>query len=201
MTSTQRSIGSRITTDLEAAAEADIVVEAVFEELDVKRELFADSTRSPGRTRSWRPTPRPSRSPQIAAATRAPEAVVGTHFFSPVPMMQLCELVRGYKTSDETLAAAREFAEGMGKTVHRGQPRHRRVRHHPADHRAGHARRSASSRPAWPRRGRRHRLPARLRPRHGAARDRGPDRRRRHAPGVQRLYNETADPRTTRRSC
>ena len=53
---------------------------------------------------------------QIAAATQRPERVVGTHFFSPVPMMKLCELVRGYKTSDETLAAAREFAEGIGKT-------------------------------------------------------------------------------------
>ncbi|MEU8349278.1 3-hydroxyacyl-CoA dehydrogenase family protein, partial [Streptomyces sp. NPDC048845] len=48
--------------------------------------------------------------------TEHPERVVGTHFFSPVPMMQLCELVRGYKTSDETLAKAREFAESTGKT-------------------------------------------------------------------------------------
>jgi len=54
---------------------------------------------------------------QIAAATQRPESVVGTHFFSPVPMMKLCELVRGYKTSDETLATARAFAEGVGKTV------------------------------------------------------------------------------------
>ena len=41
---------------------------------------------------------------------------MGTHFFSPVPMMALCELVRGFKTSDATLAAAREFAESVGKT-------------------------------------------------------------------------------------
>ncbi len=53
---------------------------------------------------------------KIAAATTRPERVVGAHFFSPVPMMQLCELVRGYKTSDETLATVREFAEGVGKT-------------------------------------------------------------------------------------
>ncbi|HET8657405.1 MAG TPA: 3-hydroxyacyl-CoA dehydrogenase family protein, partial [Micromonosporaceae bacterium] len=59
---------------------------------------------------------------QIAAVTARPESVVGTHFFSPVPMMRLCELVRGYKTSDETLATARAFAEEIGKTcivVHR----------------------------------------------------------------------------------
>jgi 3-hydroxybutyryl-CoA dehydrogenase len=42
--------------------------------------------------------------------------VVGTHFFSPVPMMALCELVRGHRTSDDTLARARAFAEGVGKT-------------------------------------------------------------------------------------
>jgi len=53
---------------------------------------------------------------KIAAVTERPERVVGTHFFSPVPMMGLCELVRGYKTSDETLARAREFAESTGKT-------------------------------------------------------------------------------------
>jgi 3-hydroxybutyryl-CoA dehydrogenase len=48
--------------------------------------------------------------------TRRPEAVVGTHFFSPVPMMKLCELVRGFKTSDATLATVRAFAEEIGKT-------------------------------------------------------------------------------------
>jgi 3-hydroxybutyryl-CoA dehydrogenase len=53
---------------------------------------------------------------RIAAVTQRPESVVGTHFFSPVPMMALCELVRGYKTSDATLDAARAFAEGVGKT-------------------------------------------------------------------------------------
>jgi 3-hydroxybutyryl-CoA dehydrogenase len=52
----------------------------------------------------------------IASATRRPEWVVGTHFFSPVPMMGLCELVRGFKTSDQALQAARAFAESVGKT-------------------------------------------------------------------------------------
>ena len=48
--------------------------------------------------------------------TERPESVVGT-LFSPVPMMKLCELVRGYKTSDESLERARVFAENVGKTV------------------------------------------------------------------------------------
>jgi 3-hydroxybutyryl-CoA dehydrogenase len=52
----------------------------------------------------------------IASATTRPESVVGTHFFSPVPVMNLCELIRGLRTSDATLAAARSFAESVGKT-------------------------------------------------------------------------------------
>ncbi|MDT0341407.1 3-hydroxyacyl-CoA dehydrogenase family protein [Streptomyces litchfieldiae] len=104
------------TTDLDAAADADIVVEAVFEDVEVKRELLRtldglvqDSTVLASNTSAIPIT-------KLAAATRHPERVVGTHFFSPVPLMALCELVRGHRTSDETLAAAREFAESTGKT-------------------------------------------------------------------------------------
>jgi len=108
----------RITTstDLDAAADADVVVEAVFEKIEVKREIFGrldtlvkDETILASNTSAIPIT-------KIAAATARPERVVGTHFFSPVPMMALCELVRGHRTSDETLATAREFAESVGKT-------------------------------------------------------------------------------------
>lgn len=104
------------TTDMDAAADADIVVEAVFEKLDVKQEIFRtldglvkDETILASNTSAIPIT-------KIAAATQRPEKVVGAHFFSPVPMMRLCELVRGLKTSDETLATTREFAESVGKT-------------------------------------------------------------------------------------
>ena len=95
---------------------ADIVIEAVFEKVEVKREIFRELDRlcKPGAVLATNTSAIPIT--QIAAVTSGPEAVVGTHFFSPVPMMALCELVRGYKTSDETLAAAREFAEAVGKT-------------------------------------------------------------------------------------
>ncbi|MGX7676092.1 3-hydroxyacyl-CoA dehydrogenase family protein [Plantactinospora sp. DSM 117369] len=104
------------TTELEAAADADIVVEAVFERLEIKQEVFRalDKICAPGAVLATNTSAIPVT--QIAAATGRPESVVGTHFFSPVPMMKLCELVRGYKTSDETLATAREFAEEIGKT-------------------------------------------------------------------------------------
>jgi 3-hydroxybutyryl-CoA dehydrogenase len=115
---------ARITTtrDLDAAAKADIVVEAIIETIEAKIELFGalDRLAPEGAILATNTSAIPIT--RIAAATQRPEAVVGTHFFSPVPMMRLCELVRGLKTSDETLAAARAWAEGIGKTcivVHR----------------------------------------------------------------------------------
>ncbi|MCX4389799.1 3-hydroxyacyl-CoA dehydrogenase family protein [Micromonospora peucetia] len=105
------------TTDLEAAADADIVVEAVFERLEIKHEVFRalDKICKSDAVLATNTSAIPVT--QIAAVTERPEAVVGTHFFSPVPMMKLCELVRGYKTSDETLATVKTFAEEIGKTV------------------------------------------------------------------------------------
>ncbi|WP_030057518.1 MULTISPECIES: 3-hydroxyacyl-CoA dehydrogenase family protein [Streptomyces] len=105
------------TTDLGAVAEADIVVEAVFEQLDVKEAVFRelDKLAKDGAVLASNTSAIPIT--RIAATTQRPESVVGVHFFSPVPMMKLVELVRGYKTSDETLATARAFAEGIGKEV------------------------------------------------------------------------------------
>lgn len=104
------------TTDLGAVGSADIVVEAAFESLDVKQQIFRELDRvcRDGSVLATNTSAIPITS--IAAVTGRPESVVGTHFFSPVPMMALCELVRGHRTSDETLASARAFAEGLGKT-------------------------------------------------------------------------------------
>jgi 3-hydroxybutyryl-CoA dehydrogenase len=105
------------TTDLDAVADADLVVEAVFETLEVKTGVFRELDRlcKDGAVLASNTSAIPITS--IAATTSRPESVVGTHFFSPVPMMKLCEIVRGYKTSDESIAVARAFAEGVGKTV------------------------------------------------------------------------------------
>lgn len=105
------------TTDLHAADQSDIIVEAVYESLEVKQAIFTqlDTIAKPDAVLATNTSAIPITT--IAAVTSRPESVVGTHFFSPVPLMKLCELVRGYKTSDATLAKAREFAENLGKTV------------------------------------------------------------------------------------
>jgi 3-hydroxybutyryl-CoA dehydrogenase len=104
------------TTEFEAVADADIVVEAVFEQLDIKHEVFRELDRLCKDDAVLATNTSAIPVTQIATATQRPESVVGTHFFSPVPMMKLCELVRGYKTSDDALSRARGFAEEVGKT-------------------------------------------------------------------------------------
>lgn len=105
------------TTDLEAAARgADIVVEAIIEKLEAKQEVFRTLDRICGPQTVLATNTSALPITRIAAVTARPERVVGTHFFSPVPMMRLCEVVRGVKTSDETLARATAFAEDLGKT-------------------------------------------------------------------------------------
>lgn len=104
------------TTELADVAGAGLVVEAVFERLDVKRAVFAqlEEIVGPDAVLASNTTALPITA--IASALARPQRVVGTHFFSPVPMMKLCELVRGFHTRDDTLARARAFAESLGKT-------------------------------------------------------------------------------------
>ena len=104
------------TTDLDAAAEADLAVEAVFEEVEAKHAVFRDLDRLANEDAVLATNTSAIPITTIAAVTQRPERVVGTHFFSPVPMMRLVELVRGLRTSDATLATARSFAEDLGKT-------------------------------------------------------------------------------------
>jgi len=105
------------TTELDAAADADLVVEAVFEKLEVKAEVFRELDRICKDDAVLASNTSAIPITSIAAVTARPESVVGTHFFSPVPLMKLCEIVRGYKTSDHAIDVARSFAEGVGKTV------------------------------------------------------------------------------------
>ena len=99
----------------EAAAGSGLAIEAVFEDADVKAQLFRrlDAACPPetilaSNTSSISIT-------QLAAATGRPDRVIGMHFFNPVPVMGLVEIVRGLQTSDATLATVRDTAIAIGK--------------------------------------------------------------------------------------
>lgn len=102
--------------DRGALVECDFVVEAVFERYEVKQEIFRDLDEIcrpevilASNTSSISIT-------KIAANTRRPEQVIGMHFFNPVPMMKLVEVIRGLATSNETYATTKALAEKLEKT-------------------------------------------------------------------------------------
>ena len=103
------------TTDLNLAADADLVVEAAIENLDIKKSIFAelDSIRKPetilaSNTSSISIT-------AIAAATKREDKFIGMHFFNPPTVMKLVEVIRGAKTSDETFNTIRDLSVEIGK--------------------------------------------------------------------------------------
>jgi 3-hydroxybutyryl-CoA dehydrogenase len=95
---------------------ADLMVEAVVEDRAVKEDVFraADALFSPQGVLASNTSSIPISS--LAAATERPDRVIGMHFFNPVPVMGLVEVVRGRETSDETAAAITALAEELGKT-------------------------------------------------------------------------------------
>ena len=95
---------------------ADLMVEAVVEDAAVKEEVFrrADETLPPEAVLASNTSSIPISS--LAAATSRPDRVIGMHFFNPVPVLKLVEVVRGRETSDETAAAITALAVELGKT-------------------------------------------------------------------------------------
>jgi 3-hydroxyacyl-CoA dehydrogenase len=102
-------------TERDAMGEADMVIEAVFEEMDLKKEVFADLDRRCRPDAIMATNTSTLDVNEIAGATSRPEQVIGTHFFSPANVMRLCEVVRGDKTSVETIATTMEMARAIGK--------------------------------------------------------------------------------------
>jgi 3-hydroxybutyryl-CoA dehydrogenase len=105
------------TTDMADLKDVDFVVEAVIEDLDLKKKVFKelDELCRPdiilsSNTSSMSIT-------EIATATKRPDKVCGMHFFNPVPLMRLVEIIRGYFTSDETVAVSTDLAKKMGKVT------------------------------------------------------------------------------------
>ena len=105
----------KTSTDVAALKDCDLLIEAATENLELKLKLFAqiDGLAKPGailasNTSSISVT-------RLAAATKRPDKVIGMHFFNPVPVMQLVELIRGLATSDETCAAVEAITKKIGK--------------------------------------------------------------------------------------
>ena len=105
------------TTDLEELAAADIVVEAVIEDLEIKQDVFADLAAITADSVVLATNTSTLPITSIASSTDSPERVVGIHFMNPVPRMEGVEVVDGERTGGETLAIAHEFAESLGKTT------------------------------------------------------------------------------------
>ncbi|WP_156183020.1 3-hydroxyacyl-CoA dehydrogenase family protein [Mesobacillus campisalis] len=101
----------------ESVSAADVIIEAVPERMELKKETFKKLD-AQAKADCLLATNTSSLSiTEIASVTSHPEKVIGMHFFSPVPMMPLLELVKGYKTSEETYELAREVGEKMGKRI------------------------------------------------------------------------------------
>ncbi len=100
---------------LDAATDADFAIEAVFEDKALKQEVFRELDRLCPAHAIMASNTSAIPVTELARVTKRPDHVVGTHFFSPVPLMPLCELVRGLETSDESLAVAKVFVESLGK--------------------------------------------------------------------------------------
>ena len=100
-----------------APAPADLLIEAATEDADLKLKIFAQLDEVAGEESILASNTSSIPITRLAASTSRPQRVVGMHFFNPVPLMQLVEVIRGLETSDETAAVVRAAAERMGKTV------------------------------------------------------------------------------------
>ena len=105
----------RTTTDFEALADAELVIESVVEDLAVKKHLFTELDRVCGDATILATNTSTLPVVELAMETGRPDKVCGIHFFNPAPVMSLVEVVRPITASDETIAAAVAFAEGCGK--------------------------------------------------------------------------------------
>jgi 3-hydroxybutyryl-CoA dehydrogenase len=104
-----------LTTELADFADCDLVIEAVLEELPLKRKVFAELDRITRAEAILATNTSALSVSEIAEATERPERVVGMHFFNPAPVLPLVEIARTQKSSDEAVRAAYEWAERVGK--------------------------------------------------------------------------------------
>jgi 3-hydroxybutyryl-CoA dehydrogenase len=103
------------TTRVQDLEKCDLVIEAVVENLPAKKEIFGELDRICGDSAIFCSNTSSLTITELAAATQRPDRFAGLHFFNPVPVMKLVEVVRTIATSDETVATVSEFAQSLGK--------------------------------------------------------------------------------------
>ena len=113
-TAAKARLGS-VPTIAEAAADTDAVIEAVIETLEVKQRVFEELAANAGAETLLATNTSALPITAISARSEAPERIVGMHFFSPVPLTRLCEIVRGHRTSDSTVGKALALAAQLEK--------------------------------------------------------------------------------------
>jgi 3-hydroxybutyryl-CoA dehydrogenase len=101
--------------DIKAANAVDMAVEAVFENIDIKKEIFRQLDRECNSEALIASNTSAIPITELAAVTRRPEKILGLHFFSPVPMMEAVEVIKGAATADETAQKGRDFVLQIGK--------------------------------------------------------------------------------------
>ncbi len=105
------------TTDYAELTDCDLVIEAVIESMELKTEVFSTLDKTVKQSALLASNTSSISITALATATKRPEQVIGLHFFNPVPVMPLLEIVRAIQTSDETFELARSFGAGLGKTI------------------------------------------------------------------------------------
>lgn len=106
-----------LTTDTARFAEADLVIEAATENEELKKRIFADLCPRLRQVTVLASNTSSIPITRLAAATDRPDRFIGTHFFNPVPVMKLLEIIRGLATSDETARAVHEYGRTIGKVL------------------------------------------------------------------------------------
>ena len=104
------------TLDRSSLAHCDFIVEAATERFDIKRDIFRDLDRIAAPDVILASNTSSISITKLAAQTQRPERVIGMHFFNPVPVMKLVEVIRGLATSQETWETVQELAQKLGKT-------------------------------------------------------------------------------------
>ncbi len=112
----EEAMGRLVTaTAIQSIADCDIIIEAAVENMKIKKVIFAELDKVVKEGAILATNTSSLSITEIAAATGRPDRVIGMHFFNPVPVMKLVELIRGIATSDETYAAMAELAGALGK--------------------------------------------------------------------------------------